>query len=46
MQHEKKLQDFFADAKVPRDVRARLPLVVGVSTCCGLLACASTTAFA
>jgi tRNA(Ile)-lysidine synthase len=29
MRHEKKLQDFFADAKVPRDVRSRLPLVVG-----------------
>lgn len=29
MEREKKLQDFFADAKVPRDVRSRLPLVFG-----------------
>lgn len=29
MEHEKKLQDFFADAKVPREIRSRLPLVVG-----------------
>jgi tRNA(Ile)-lysidine synthase len=29
MRHEKKLQDFFADAKVPRELRSRLPLVVG-----------------
>jgi tRNA(Ile)-lysidine synthase len=29
MVHEKKLQDYFADAKVPRDLRSRLPLVFG-----------------
>jgi tRNA(Ile)-lysidine synthase len=29
MAHEKKLQDFFADAKVPRELRHRLPLVFG-----------------
>jgi tRNA(Ile)-lysidine synthase len=29
MAHEKKLQDFFADAKVPRALRHRLPLVFG-----------------
>lgn len=29
MEHEKKLQDFFADAKVPRELRSRLPLVLG-----------------
>jgi len=29
MAHEKKLQDFFADAKVPRALRHRLPLVIG-----------------
>jgi len=29
MAHEKKLQDFFADAKVPRALRARIPLVFG-----------------
>ncbi|HKT37633.1 MAG TPA: tRNA lysidine(34) synthetase TilS, partial [Ktedonobacterales bacterium] len=27
MRGEKKLQDYFADAKVPREVRGRLPLV-------------------
>jgi tRNA(Ile)-lysidine synthase len=27
--HEKKLQDYFSDAKVPRDLRAHLPLVFG-----------------
>jgi tRNA(Ile)-lysidine synthetase-like protein len=31
MQHEKKLQDYFADAKVPRALRQRLPLVWGAS---------------
>lgn len=29
MVHEKKLQDFFSDAKVPRELRSRLPLVFG-----------------
>ncbi len=29
MAHEKKLQDFFADAKAPRAVRHRLPLIFG-----------------
>ncbi len=29
MAQEKKLQDYFADAKVPREVRSRLPLVFG-----------------
>jgi tRNA(Ile)-lysidine synthase len=29
MEHEKKLQDYFADARVPRAWRARLPVVVG-----------------
>jgi tRNA(Ile)-lysidine synthase len=29
MAHEKKLQDFFADAKAPRAMRHRLPLVFG-----------------
>jgi tRNA(Ile)-lysidine synthase len=29
MRHEKKLQDYFADAKVPRPLRATLPLVFG-----------------
>jgi hypothetical protein len=27
MSHEKKLQDYFADAKVPRALRGRIPLV-------------------
>jgi tRNA(Ile)-lysidine synthase len=26
---EKKLQDYFSDAKVPRELRARLPLIFG-----------------
>jgi len=29
MEHEKKLQDYFADARVPRALRTRLPVVVG-----------------
>ncbi len=29
MEHEKKLQDYFADARVPRALRKRLPIVVG-----------------
>ncbi len=29
MAHEKKLQDYFADAKVPRNLRSSLPIVVG-----------------
>jgi len=28
MSGEKKLQDFFVDAKVPRDQRARIPLLI------------------
>lgn len=31
MSQTKKLQDYFADAKVPRDLRSRIPLVVGPS---------------
>jgi tRNA(Ile)-lysidine synthetase-like protein len=29
MQHTKKVQDYFTDAKVPRELRALLPIVVG-----------------
>ncbi len=29
MKQEKKLQDYFADAKVPREMRTRLPIVLG-----------------
>jgi len=29
MEHEKKLQDYFADARVPRALRSQLPIVVG-----------------
>jgi tRNA(Ile)-lysidine synthase len=31
MGHEKKLQDYFADAKVPRALRGRIPLVLNGS---------------